>query len=258
MTQRRHWAHIRIGACALLLPPLTLGAALYSMLTAPDEGAARAPVAVAGAQAVQPELLRGAIQPSDTNPQPVARVAQPVADEPAPRRPAAGARHAAVAGSVEDAARVSDPVPAQVVVPVQVVGPSARANPPPPANMGGTAPTGSPGTEPSQSAPAEVSTALLPRVLYPSSQALPQIVPPRTPTAQMPAAEVPAAQVPLAPDPRSADGPPAASRPPRHSNLANRSETGAVRRSAQAQRQHEFSLKNWLQQIGILPRSTRG
>jgi hypothetical protein len=247
-TQRRHWAHIRIGACALLLPPLTLGAALYSMLTAPDEGTARAPVAAAGAQAVRPELLRGTIQPSNTNPQPVARVAQPVADEPAPRMPATGARHAAVAGSVEDAARVSDPVPAQVAV-----GPSARANPPPPANMGGTAPMGSLGMESSQSAPAEVSTALLPRVLYPSSQAPPQILPPRMPTTQMPAA-----QVPLAPDPSSADGPPAASRPARHSNLANRSETAAVRRNAQAQREHAFSLKNWLQQLGILPRNTRG
>jgi hypothetical protein len=253
-TQRRHWAHIRIGACALLLPPLTLGAALYSMLTAPDEGTARAPVAAAGAQAVRPELPRGPIQPStNTNPQPVARVAQPVADEPAPRMPATGARHAAVAGSVEDAARVSDPVPAQVAV-----APSATANPPPPANMGGTAPTGSLGMEPSQSAPAEMSTALLPRVLYPSSQAPPQILPPRMPTTQMPAAQVPAAQVPLAPDPPSADGPPAASRPARHSNPANRTDPAAVRRNAQAQRQHAFSLKNWLQQLGILARNTRG
>src|SRR5260370_68004 len=136
-TQRKHWAHIRIGACALLLPPLTLGAALYSMLTAPDEGTARPPVAAAGAPAVRPELLRGTIQPSNTHPQS-------------------------------------------------------------------------------------------------------------------------AAQAPLAPDPPSADGPPAAGRPARHSNLTNRSETAAGRRNAQAQRQHEFSLKNWLQQLGILPRNTRG
>src|SRR5260370_24139 len=98
-TQRKHWAHIRIGACALLLPPLTLGAALYSMLTAPDEGTARPPVAAAGAPAVRPELLRGTIQPSNTDPQPAAQATQPVADEPAPPIPATGARHAAGARS---------------------------------------------------------------------------------------------------------------------------------------------------------------
>jgi hypothetical protein len=243
-TQRRHWAHIRIGACALLLPPLTLGAALYSMLTSPDEGAARPPVAAAGAQAVRPEMLRGTIQPSNTDPQTAAQANQPVADEPARRMPATGTRHAVVAGTVADAARVSDPVPAQVAV-----GSSARTNPPPPSNMGG-APTGSLSAEPSQSAPAEVSTALLPRVLYPSSQAPLQVLPPRMP-------QTPAAQVPLVPDPPSADGPPAAGRPARHSNPANRSDTRAVRRNAQP-RQHAFSLKNWLQQLGILSRNTRG
>jgi hypothetical protein len=244
-TQRRHWAHIRIGACALLLPPLTLGAALYSMLTSPDEDAARPPVVAAGAQAVRLELLRGTIQPSNTDPQAAAQPNQPVADEPARRMPATGARHAVLAGSVDDAARVSDPVPTQVAV-----GSSARTNPLPTANMGST-PMGSLGAEPSQSAPAEVSTALLPRVLNPSTQAPLQLLPPRMP-------QMPAAQVPLAPDPPSADGPPAAGRPARHSNPANRSETRAVRRNAQPQRQHAFSLKNWLQQLGILSRNTRG
>src|SRR5262249_42558777 len=160
-----HWAHIRIGACALLLPPLTLGAALYSMLTSPDEGAARPPVAAAGAQAVRLELLRGTLQPSNTDPPTATQANHPVADDSARRMPAIGARHAVVAGSVDDAARLSDPVPTQVAV-----GSSARTNPLPPANMGGT-PMGSLGAEPSQSAPAEVSTALVPRVLNPSSQA---------------------------------------------------------------------------------------
>src|SRR5258708_19202887 len=105
-----------MGACALLLPPLTLGGALYSMLTAPDEGTARPPVAAAGAPAVRPELLRGTIQPSNTDPQSAAQATQPVADEPAPRIPAAGARHAAVAGSIEDAARGSGPLSAQVAL----------------------------------------------------------------------------------------------------------------------------------------------
>jgi hypothetical protein len=36
-TRRDHWAQLGIGAVALLLPPLALGAALYSMLAPPDE-----------------------------------------------------------------------------------------------------------------------------------------------------------------------------------------------------------------------------
>jgi hypothetical protein len=39
-TRRTDWAQLGIGACALLLPPLALGAALYSML-APDDGTTR-------------------------------------------------------------------------------------------------------------------------------------------------------------------------------------------------------------------------
>ena len=35
-TRRDHWAQLGIGAVALLLPPLALGAALYSMLAPPD------------------------------------------------------------------------------------------------------------------------------------------------------------------------------------------------------------------------------
>ncbi len=256
IAQRDNWAQIRIGACALLLPPLTLGAAFYSMLATPDEGAARPHGAAAKAQVVRPELLRDTTQAwaVSTAMQPVAQATQPVAGKPAPPEglssaPATGARHAFVAGSAANTARVSGPVPVQVTV-----GPSASANSPPPANMD-SGPTGSLGAEPSQSAPAEVSTALLPRVLNPSPQALPQIQPP-----QMPATQVPATRVPVAGDLPSAEGAqgPTASKPARPSNLANRSETRAVRRNAQPQRQHAFSLKNWLQQLGVLPRNTRG
>src|SRR5229473_3248094 len=115
IAQRDNWAQIRIGACALLLPPLTLGAAFYSMLATPDEGAARPPSGAAKAQVVRPELLRDTTQAWAVSPDPqlVAQATQPiaVAAKPAPESrvsvPATGARHALVAGSAE---RVSDPV----------------------------------------------------------------------------------------------------------------------------------------------------
>ncbi len=260
-TQRNHRARIGIGACALLLPPLTLGAAFYSMLATPDEGTPRPAVAAAGAPVVGPELLRDTIQPwaVGTDPQPVAQSAQPAAGTSAPGEgpssvPTTSARQALVAGSVENTAQVSERVPVRVTV-----DPSARANPPAPANMDSVR-AGSLGVERSQSAPAEVSTALLPRVLNPSPQAPRQTEPPRMPATQMPTAQMPAAQAPLAADLPSGEGasaPPAA-KPARLSNLANRSAVPAVRRNAQPQRQQASPLKNWLQQLGIFPRNTRG
>jgi hypothetical protein len=251
-TQRNHWAQVRIGACALLVPPLTLGAALYSMLATPDDGTAPPAATAARDAAGEPEPLRGTMQPwaASADPQPAAAQAiQAVAGNSAPgdgRRavPATGAGHVA-AGSAENAALVSRPVPVKVAMDR-----SAGANPPPPANLAGASPA-SLGTWSSQSAPSEMSTALLPRVLNSSSQALPQTQPPR-----MPAVQTPAAPTPPAADPPSAEGPPPAAK--RSSNPANRSETAAARRHAQLQRQHAFSLKNWLQQIGILPRNPRG
>jgi hypothetical protein len=253
ITRRDKWTQIRIGACALLLPPLTLGAAFYSMLSAPEEGRARPSGAPAKAQVVRPGLLRDTAQARAVSPgqQPAAETIQPIAAaaKPAPESvsvSAAGVRHAVVAGSAEKTALVSAPVPVQA--------PSARANPLLLANMD-NAPADSPGAELSQSAPVEVSTALLPRVLRPSPPAPPQIQPPRIPAIQMAAAPVP-----LAADPPSAEGAPApaASKPARPPNLANRGENPAVRRNVRPQRQEAFSLKNWLQQHGILPRNTRG
>src|SRR6516165_8585516 len=49
-TRRDHWAQLGIGAAALLLPPLALGAAFYSMLAAPDEEVTGPAVVQAGAQ----------------------------------------------------------------------------------------------------------------------------------------------------------------------------------------------------------------
>ena len=210
IARRDNWAQIRIGACALLLPPLTLGAAFYSMLAAPDEGAARPPGAAPKAQVVRPELLRDARE------------------------------RAASAEPVEEMAR---PAPGSV----QIVGaPPAGLPQPPPGEMNGAL-RGAYAPDPSWSAPAEVSTALLPRALIAASKAAPQTPAPRT------AAELSAAQAPSAIGQPAAESPPA---PPHAARKHARSET-TVRRNAQ-RRQREFSLKDWLQQIGILPHDTRG
>ena len=247
-TQRNNWAQLRISACALLLPPLTLGAALYSMLAPPDEGTAR-PGAAAGAQAVRPELPRDSMQARGVSPDPqyIAQPTRPiaVADQPAPPDSrnsvsATGARHP-VDRSLEDVARVS--------VPVRIATePSVMLNAPPPANLD-RAPMGSPGAE--LSAPAEVSTALLPRALNPSGQAPPQMQSPR-----MLPTEALAAQAPLAADLPSAEGPPTSSagKPARPSHPVNRSEAPAARRNAQPQRQQAFSLKNWIEKLGLAQR----
>ena len=61
-TRRDHWAQLGIGAAALLLPPLALGAAFYSMLAAPDEEvkgpAAAQPPALPAAAGVEPAALQ--------------------------------------------------------------------------------------------------------------------------------------------------------------------------------------------------------
>ncbi len=188
IARRDNWAQIRIGACALLLPPLTLGAAFYSMLAAPDEGAARPPGTAAKTEVVRPELRRDtarAVGP-DPRPEALSMIANP--DQPAPE----------------------------------------------------------PGVSASWPAPAEASRALLPRALVPPGQAFPQ-VPPLA--AQTPAAHPPSA----AAAPPSADGPAAPPAARKHA----RGETAAARRNAQ-RNEHAFSFKDWLQQLGIVPRNTRG
>src|SRR5260370_5232932 len=104
IVQQDRWTQIRIGACALLLPPLTLGAAFYSMLPAPDEGTARPATAAGGAQGARPELLRGTIQPwgvgTDRQPEATQPVAgKPEASDDRTSAPATVASQAAVARS---------------------------------------------------------------------------------------------------------------------------------------------------------------
>jgi hypothetical protein len=249
IAKRDNWAQVRVGACALLLPPLTLGAAFYSMLAAPDEGAARPPGAAVEAQVVKPELSRDATpaQAVSADPQPVAQASEPIAVADKPARgsrvsaSAAGIRRQPAASSAEETARV-DSAPVQVAA-----APPAGVTPPPPGEMAGP-PRGALAPEPSWSAPVEVSTALLPRALIPPGKAPPQMPSPRI------AAQTSAAQEPSAVEPPFAESSPA---PPSAARKHARSETAAVHRNAQ-RRQHEFSLKDWLQQIGILPHNTRG
>jgi hypothetical protein len=92
VTPQNTWAHLGIGACALLLPPLALGAALYSMLAAPDEGITRPAGAQAGTQAALPG--------------PSAQVAQPAGAESVAGQPPVGK-------TADDVARIWHQVPPQ-------------------------------------------------------------------------------------------------------------------------------------------------
>jgi hypothetical protein len=74
-TRRGDWVQLGIGAAALLLPPLALGAAFYSMLAAPDEEVTRP--AVAGALAPPPAAYpaEGGTEPAAFQP-PVAKLTE--------------------------------------------------------------------------------------------------------------------------------------------------------------------------------------
>jgi hypothetical protein len=95
VTPQNSWAHLGIGACALLLPPLALGAALYSMLAPPDEGATRPAGAQAGTQAALPGT-----------PGPPAQIVQPAGAAPVGDQPPVGK-------TAQDVARIWDQISAQ-------------------------------------------------------------------------------------------------------------------------------------------------
>jgi hypothetical protein len=254
-TQRSKWAQLRIGACALLLPPLTLGAALFSMLAPPEDGATVPPGAAAEAQAVRQPWA------ADAEPQPVAQTIQPIAFADNAAHPQ-GRNSAPAAGAQPETATRSAEAPGQALIPVRVrvtAASSPGLNPPPP-QTAGRAPTGSPGAEPSQSAPAEVSTTLLPRALSPSGQASPQIRSPRMLPAQMLAAQAPLVDLSLADRPPAPSAAPSKPARPSSPAAAHRSHTHAVRRwYAQQRHQHEFSFRDWFQQRpSVRANNTRG
>jgi hypothetical protein len=132
-TRQSDWAQLGIGACALLLPPLALGGALYSMLAPPDDGETRP----AGAEAVLPDDRQPA-QPAGLT----------------TTTTAAGGPGAGPAGlSAEGRAQVPDQPPAQgapvQVAPVQIITmPAVAVNPP------AYAAEGAAGPPPAESPPA--------------------------------------------------------------------------------------------------------
>jgi hypothetical protein len=181
--QQNPWAQAGIAACALLLPPLALGAALYSMLAAPDQGATHPTGASVNTQAPLPETPRPAApntgqakaEPADVEPaEEVARKWNQILTQGSPGQAGSGQ----VTSDQLNSGQVN-PVQAN---PVQVT--SAQAAAGNPRTAGGA--------------------------------------------------------------PAAADGQPAPSAPKR-----------ANRRHAR-QQQEEFPLQNWLQQMGILPRSGSG
>ncbi|HKD25847.1 MAG TPA: hypothetical protein VKC66_07995 [Xanthobacteraceae bacterium] len=251
-TQRSRWAQLRIGACALLLPPLTLGVALFSMLAPPDDGAARPSGAADRAQAGRTELPRNTEQPSADGADPQALAPIMTANKPAPPE-----GHDLVAAARPKAVNKPDEVTGQALAPVRMrvtAEPPARPNPPPRAS---NAPAGTPGAELSQSAPVEAATALRPRALNPSGQAASQILSPRMLPAEMLAAQAPLVDLPSAEAPQARAS--AAAKPARASNPGHRSHPHGVRRYAQQRHQQEFSLKNWFQQhFGTRPNNSGG
>jgi hypothetical protein len=97
-TRRFDWAQLAMGACALLLPPLALGAAFYSML-APDDRATRPVEVEAVPPVVRPpsqapiDLPATAAIPPDAGPQPFSLPAEGSARDQTPTHlaPARGA-----------------------------------------------------------------------------------------------------------------------------------------------------------------------
>ena len=258
-TQRNIWAQLGVSACALLLPPVALGAAVFSMLPMRDERAGRpAPGAAAVAHATTPKSRIEAAWPINVDSQSLVEATEPLLTTGARQEPM----------GKKDVARVSGPVPVHLTI----VTLPAAANPLPSADAD-SAPTGSIGGAPWPPVATETPAALLPRVPTSPIQVPPLQVPlPKIPPPQGPALQALATQVPTAERP-SAEGPPAPAstahkheRPSDPKTLAGhsgtrveaRSETRAVRRNAQPQPQQAFSLKNWLQQLGTRPRNTGG
>jgi hypothetical protein len=282
-TQQNIWAQLGASACALLLPPVALGAAVFSMLPARDEGAGRpAPGAAGEAHVTTPKSRIEAAWPTNADSQSLVEAAEPLLATGKPPLAADGRSSVSSTNSRQepvgkkDVARVSGPVPVHVTV----VTPPAAADPPPSADAD-SATTGSIGGAPWPAVAMETPAALLPRVptspiQVPLVQVPPPQVPlPKTPPPQRPASQALATQAPTAERP-SAEDPPAPASSTAHKNerpsdpktLAGhsgahaeaRSGMRAVHRNAQPQPQPQqtFSLKNWLQQLGTQPRNTRG
>jgi len=268
-TQRNIWAQLGISGCVLLLPPIALGAAVFSMLPVRDDGAERlAAGAAAEAQGATSKSWVEAVQARS-----VKADSPPATHENAPLAASktasdgrsvssANARQEAV--SKKDTARVLSPVPVRVTV----VTPPAAGNPSPSIDVDSVS-TGAIGVQPWQSTAVEIPTALLPRALTPPVQVAPVQVAPVQLVPQLSTTQGAATQVPTA-DRSSAEGrPPPASTTRKRAQLSYlrtlggrngaradaRGETQAVHSNAQPQQ--TFSLKDWLQKLGTAPRNPR-
>jgi hypothetical protein len=291
-TRRNVWAQLGVSACALLLPPMALGAAVYSLLPPRDEGAARRAAGnAAEVQAATPNFRIEAAWPINVNAN-----SQPVAD-PTASSLAAGKSISSAEGqssvlptnkwqeqvsksvSKKDMARVMGPGQAGATA----ITPTWN---PPSSGDADASPVGSSGAVPWRSDVPETPVALLPRVPTPLLQ-IParQALVPRIPSSQVPSFQAPSFQVspsqvspaPQVPSSQTSSTPVSADRSSTHAsprarkhthssylrNLAARGvraeardETPAARRSAQPQQ--TFSLKNWLQQLGTHPHNTGG
>ena len=273
-TQQNIWAQLGVSACALLLPPMALGAAVFSMLPARNDGRP-APSSAAEAHAATPRSRIEAAWPVNGTSQSVAEATEPaaatdipaiVADRHNLASPGNAGREPA---SKKEAARALGPVPVRVTI----VTPQAAVNPPPPAEVDSIT-TGSVATVPWPSPASEVSTALLPRIL----PAPAQVLPPQTlatpasqaPTSQAPASAAPAthASAPATAADRPSESPAASASPARKhvrqtylrtlAHSGARAEAPTVRRNAQPQPDQTFSFKDWLQKLGTGPRNPRG
>jgi hypothetical protein len=102
-TRRFNWVQLGMGAGALLLPPLAIGAALYSMLAPPDEDFTRP----AGAQAAVPP---------------------PAAVVPAAGKSTGDVTRPPGRGPVQGGAAPAAPVQVAPVAPIQITTTAATAN----------------------------------------------------------------------------------------------------------------------------------
>jgi hypothetical protein len=270
--RRNIWTQIGVSACVLLLPPMALGAAVYSMLPSRDDGAVRHianPVAEAHAAAAglrpdaaeagsgggEPQSLAASTpQPLPTLPKPAPTASTRASYSLASARQEQGGKTAAKEAGKEtsreaarekDTARVLGPVPVHVTVVV----PPPTAAPPATANAD-SAPTGSINPEPARTAAADVPAvqpAQVPATLGLAILGL--------------ATQVPAAEPPLAdplPEPSIAATARKHGRFSYLRHLARRDGARSELRAARwhAQSQHAFSLRNWLQQLNTRQHNT--
>jgi len=274
--RRNIWTQIGVSACVLLLPPMALGAAVYSMLPSRDDGAVRHvanPVAEAHAAAAglrpdaaeagsvggEPQsLAASAPQPLPTLAKPAPTASTRASYSLASARQEQGGKTAARETGKEssreaaretarekDTARVLGPVPVHVTV---VVPPPAAA--PPAAANADSAPTGSINPVPAPTAAADVPAVQPAQVPATLGLATPG-----------PATQVPASEPPLAdplPEPSIAATARKHGRFSYLRHLARRDGARSELRAARwhAQSQHAFSLRNWLQQLNTRQHNT--